>query len=97
MDPWFRIKKSDVIAILEKNKDCPPWAYRPDEKYRCLVFWEDGVVRMTVDEFYQVDAETYECLRFYTDIIGKTIEDYTGLTEAELAYSAYQAWCSGAR
>jgi len=97
MGPWFKVKKKDVIAILNKNKNCFPWGGRSDEKYRCLVFWEDGVVRMTVDEFYEADSVTYECLRFYTTIIGNTIDEYTKLTEEELSSKAYNAWCSGAR
>lgn len=97
MDPWFEVKKKDVIALLEKKKDVFPWGDHPDEKYRCLVFWEDGVIRMTVDEFFEVDADTYECLRFYTEFIGNTIEDYQNLSEEKLASKAYSAWCSGAR
>lgn len=97
MEPWFQVKAKDVIAILDKRKDCFPWGNYPDEKYRCLVFREDGVIRMTVDEFYEVKAGTYECLRFYTTCLGDTLEDYTKLTEAELAAKAYNAWCSGAR
>lgn len=97
MDPWFEVHKKDVIALLEKRKDRLPWGDRPDERYRCLVFWEDGAIRMTVDEFYETDAGTYECLRFYTDIIGNSIEDFTSLSEDELASKAYGAWCSGAR
>lgn len=97
MEPWFEVKEKDVIEILEKRKDCFPWGEHPDETYRCLVFREDGVIRMTVDEFFKTDAETYECLRFYTEYIGNTIEDYKKLTEAEIASKAYRAWCSGAR
>lgn len=97
MDPWFEVKKKDVIAVLEKRKGCFPWGGHPEEKYSCLVFWEDGVIRMTVDEFYELDEDTFECMRFYTDFIGNTLGDYTGLTEEELASKAYRAWCSGAR
>lgn len=97
MEPWFDINKKDVIAVLEKRKYCFPWGDHPDEKYRCLVFWEDGAVFMTVDEFFEVDSETYECLRYYTTFIGNSIEDYNKLTEEELASKAYSAWCSGAR
>lgn len=67
------------------------------KKYRCLVFWEDGVIRITVDEFYEIDDETYECMRFYTEFIGNSMEDYEKLTEEEIASKAYNAWCSGAR
>lgn len=97
MDPWFEVKEKDVIALLEKRKDCFPWGDHPDETYTCLVFWEDGAIRMTVDEFFKTDFETYECLRFYTTFIGNTIEDYKKLTEAEIASKAYSARCSGAR
>ncbi|MCQ2513046.1 MAG: hypothetical protein MJ092_06675 [Lachnospiraceae bacterium] len=97
MDTWFEVKKKDVIDLLEKRKDCFPWGDHPDEKYRCLIFWEDGAIRMTVDEFYETDTETYECLRFYTTFIGNSIEDYKNLSEEELASRAYSAWCSGAR
>lgn len=97
MDPWFEVPKKDVIDVLEKRKDRLPWGDRPDEKYRCLVFWEDGAVRMTVDEFFETDTGTYECLRFYTAFIGDKIEDYTCLSEDEIASKAYSAWCSGAR
>lgn len=97
MDPWFEVKKKDVIAILDKRKGCFPWGGDPDEKYRCLVFWEDGVIRMTVNEFHRIDAETYACLRFYTTIVGNSLEDYQKLTEEKIASIAYRAWCSGAR
>ena len=97
MDPWFEVKETDVIAVLEKRKDVFPWGNHPEEKYRCLIFREDGVIRMTVDEFYKIDAGTYQCLRFYTTFIGNAMEDYTKLTEEELASKAYGAWCSGAR
>ena len=97
MDPWFKVKRKDVIAILEKRKDSFPWGDHPDEKYRCLVFREDDVIRMTVNEFHKIDFGTYECLRFYTTFIGNTIEDYNKLTEEEIASKAYSAWCSGAR
>lgn len=50
MDSWFEVKEENVIAILDKRKNCFPWGDHLDEKYRCLVFWEDGVVRMTVDQ-----------------------------------------------
>lgn len=97
MEPWFEVNKKDVIALLEKRKDRLPWGEHPDEKYCCLVFWEDGVIRMTVDEFYEADDSTYECLRFYTTYIGDTIEKFNSLTDDELASLAYSAWCSGAR
>lgn len=97
MEPWFDINKKDVIAVLEKRKDRFPWGNHPDEQYSCLVFWEDGAVFMTVNEFFEVDPETYECLRYYTTFIGNSIEDYNKLTEEELASKAYSAWCSGAR
>lgn len=97
MEVWFEVKKKDVIDLVEKRKDCFPWGDRPDEKYRCLVFWEDGVIRMAVDEFYEADAEAYACCRFYTDFIGRTVEEYRNLTEEAFASKAYRAWCSGAR
>lgn len=52
---------------------------------------------MNVDGFYETDADTYECIRFYTYLFGPTLEDYTKLTEEEPAAAAYRAWCSGAR
>lgn len=97
MEPWFEVNKKDVIDVLDKRKDCLPWGNHPDEKYQCLVFWDDGEIFMTVDEFYEIDSETYECMRYYTTIIGNTIEDYKKLTEEEIASKAYSAWCSGAR
>ena len=97
MESWFKVKKSDVIAVIDKRKDCFPWGEYPDEEYHCLVFREDGQVRMCVDEFYESDSETFECLRYYTTIIGNKLEDYTNLTEDEFATIAYNAWCSGAR
>lgn len=97
MNPYFNVKKKDVIALLKKHKGCFPWGGSPDEKYCCLVFWDDGAVYMNVDGFYETDADTYECIRFYTCYIGQTLEDYTKLTEEELSSAAYKAWCSGAR
>lgn len=97
MEPWFRVKEKDVIDLLDKRKDCFPWGIHPDEKYRCLVFREDGAIYMTVNEFRRIDSGTYECLRFYTAFIGNSMEDYTKLSEEELASKAYGAWCSGAR
>ena len=32
MEPWFEIKKNDVIAILDKRKNCFPRGDHPDEK-----------------------------------------------------------------
>lgn len=97
MEVWFEVKKKDIIDLLEKKKDCFPWGNHPDEKYRCLVFWEDGMIRMTVDEFYEKDVNTYECCRFYTNFLGDTIEEYRNMTEEQLASKAYNTWCSGAR
>lgn len=97
MEPWFQVRKKDVIDLLDNRKNCFPWGDHPEEKYRCLVFREDGVIRMTVDEFYEIDAQTYECLRYYTEFIGDTIEDYKKLSKEEIAAKAYRAWCSGAR
>lgn len=97
MEPWFTVKQEDVIALLERRKDCFPWGDRPDEKYRCLVFREDGVIRMTVDDFYDRGDGSYECLRPYTAYIGDSIGAFDALTEEELVTKAYNAWCSGAR
>ena len=97
MDAWFEIKKKDVIALLERRKDRSPWYIAPDEKYRCLVFWEDGIVRMTVNEFYEIDPDTYECCRFYTGKIGTTVEDFETMTEDQFVSAAYNFWCDGAR
>lgn len=97
MDVWFEVKEKDVIALLEKRKDCFPWGNHPDEKYRCLVFWEDGVIRMTVNEFYRVDSESYACCRYYTDFVANTREEYGCMTDNQLVTKAYSAWCSGAR
>lgn len=97
MEPWFEVKKQDVIALLDKRKDVFPWGDHPDEKYRCLVFFEDGTVSMTVDEFFENEGGNYECLRFYTTYIGDSIEDYKKLSEEELVSKAYNAWCGGAR
>ncbi len=52
---------------------------------------------MTVNEFRQVGLGSYECLRPYTEFIGKNIEDYTNMSEQKLAEKAYSAWCSGTR
>ncbi|MDO5450637.1 MAG: hypothetical protein Q4F30_07090 [Akkermansia sp.] len=97
MDPWFEVKKKDVIAVLEKHKGCFPWGGSADEKYGCLVFWDEGKILMSVDSFYESGDDTYECNRCYMAFIGNALEDYTRLTEAELAEKAYSAWCSGAR
>ena len=93
----FKVKKKDVIALLDKRKDIFPWGNNPDEKYKCLVFWKKNVICMTVNEFYKIDDETYECIHFYTTIVGKTLDEYDRLNEEELASIAYNAWCSGAR
>lgn len=95
--PWFRVPRKDVITLVEMRKDRHPWGDHPDEKYRCLIFHEDGVIRMTVDEFHKVDAHAYECCRFYTAKLCSTIEELKQLTEDELSSRAYNAWCSGAR
>ncbi len=94
---WYVVKTSNVIDLLEKEKDRFPWAYRPDEKYSCLIYWKDGAIRMTVDEFYKIDDDTYKCLRPYTTSICTSLADYNDLTEEELVSKAYNAWCSGAR
>lgn len=95
--PWFEVPRRDVIALVEMRKDRHPWGNHPDEKYRCLIFWEDSVIWMTVDEFHKVDAQTYEFCRFYTTRLCSTVEELNQMTEEELASRAYQAWCSGAR
>lgn len=97
MEPWFEVKKSDVIDLITKRKDGFPWGDRPGETYSCLVFWEDGVIRMTVNEFYKRDSHTYKCCRFYTDILAKTLAEYRTLNPEQFAAKAYNAWCSGAR
>ena len=94
---WYVVKTSNVIDLLEKEKDRFPWAYRPGEKYRCLIYWKDGAIRMTVDEFYKIDDDTYKCLRPYTTSICTSLADYNNLTKEELVSKAYNAWCSGAR
>ena len=94
---WYVVKTSKVVDLLEKVKDRFPWGYRPDEKYRCLIYWKDGAIRMTVNEFYKIDDDTYKCLRPYTTSICKSLVDYKNMTEDELVSAAYNAWCSGAR
>lgn len=97
MEVWFDVDKKDVIEIVEKRKDCFPWGNQPDEKYSCLIFWEDGIIRMTVDEFFELDDNTFECCRYYTDRIADTLEEYKAITDEKFASAAYSAWCSGAR
>ena len=97
MEPWFEVKKSDVIDLVTRRKDGFPWGNHPDETYSCLVFWEDGVIRMTVNEFYKLDAYTFECCRFYTDTLAQTLEDYRIMNLEQFAAKAYRTWCSGAR
>lgn len=97
MEPWFEVKKSDVIDLVTKRKNGLPWGDHPDETYSCLIFREDGVIRMTVNEFYKLDAQTYECCRFYTDILAGTLEEYRAMNPEQFAAKAYNAWCSGAR
>lgn len=97
MEAWFDVNKSDVIALIEKRKDCMPWGEHPDEKYICLVFWEDGVIRMTVDEFFEVDENKYSCCRFFTTILADTLEEYENMSEEKFVSIAYNAWCTGAR
>lgn len=50
---------------------------------------------MTVNEFYEVDPETYGCCRFYTTILCNTAQEYRQMTEEQFASKAYSAWCSG--
>lgn len=97
MEAWFEVEKRDVIALVVKPKDRLPWGNHPDESYSCLIFRQDGAVWMTVNEFFEPDADTFECCRFYTDRIGDTDEDYFAMSEDEFAAKAYRAWCSGAR
>ena len=97
MEPWFEVKRSDVIDLITRRKDCFPWGDHPEETYSCLVFREDGVIRMTVNEFYRLDAHTFECCRFYTDTLAKTLEEYRTMKPERFAAGAYNAWCSGAR
>lgn len=97
MADWFKIKKTDVIALLEKRKDRFPWGYYPNEKYTCLIFWYEDRIRICVNMFNKCGIDAYECLCYYTGIIGDKIEDYNKLTEDELASIAYNAWCTGAR
>ena len=97
MEVWFSVRKKDVIALLEMRKDCFPWGDHPEEKYRCLVFREDGMICMTVDEFYEADGQSYECCRYYTTVAAETEDEFRVLTKEKLASMAYSAWCSGAR
>ena len=97
MEAWFAVKKESVIDILERKKDSFPWGEHPDEKYICLVFWDDDKIFMTVDEFFEVDAAEYECCRFYTTYVADNMEAYKSKTDSELSSLAYSAWCSGAR
>lgn len=97
MEPWFEVKKSDVIDLVTKRKNGLPWGDHPDETYSCLIFREDGLIRMTVNEFYKLDAQTYECCRFYTGILAGTLEEYRAMNPEQFAAKAYNAWCSGAR
>lgn len=97
MEPWFEVKSSDVIDLMTKRKDGFPWGDHPEETYSCLVFREDGVIRMTVNEFYQPDPATFACCRFYTDTLAGTMEEYRAMQPEQFAKKAYRAWCSGAR
>lgn len=97
MEVWFEVKKENVIELLERVKNGLPWGDHPDEKYSCLIFWEDGKISITVNEFYELDNGDYECCRYYTDIIANTIDEYNSLTDEKISSKAYNAWCSGAR
>lgn len=96
MEEWFEVKKENVIDILERTKAGFPWGEHPDEKYTCLVFYEDEVIRMTVDEFFEID-NNYECCRYYTTILADSLEEYEKLTDEQISKKAYNAWCTGAR
>ena len=105
--PYYEVKKADVIALIEKRKDHYPWIISfedPDrtfacreKTYRCLVYRHEGWIRLTVDEFREKDADSYECCRSYSGTIGKTLEDFTGMTEDRFEALAYNTWCNGAR
>lgn len=97
MEAWFEVEKKDVIALVQKKKDCFPWGNHPGETYACLIFRQDGMIWMTVNEFYEAEPETYECCRFYSTILCNTAQEYRHMTEEQFASKAYSAWCSGAR
>lgn len=97
MEAEFNVSINDVIDIATRKKTGNPWGVHPDEQYTYLVFFEDGVIRMTVNSFHKIDANTYRCCRFYTDFVANTMEEYKALSEERLASIAYSAWCSGAR
>lgn len=97
MEAWFNVKKEDVIDILERTKDSFPWGDHPDEKYYCLIFYEDNIIRINVDMFYETEDGSYECCRYYTDKLADTISEYEKITDEQISIKAYNAWCSGAR
>lgn len=97
MDVWFDIDQKDVIEILQNINNGQPWSSDPTEKHSVLIFWEDGVIRLAVDEFFEDENGNYSCCRFYTNIVAKTMEEYKTITQEQLSHKAYSAWCSGAR
>lgn len=97
MNPEFEINKKDVIEIITKQKTEHPWGNYPNEQYTYIIYWEDGIIRMAVNEFYEVDTETYCICRYYTAIVANSMEEFKAIPEEKLASIAYNAWCSGAR
>ena len=97
MGDWIRIKANDVISIFEKAKTGPAWGERPNEKYRCMIFWYKNRIYMTVDEFYNLKETIYSGCRYYTTELCLTLDEYNEISEEQLAAIAYNTWCAGAR
>lgn len=97
MEHWVCVKATDVINVFEKTKTGFPWGNYLNEKYRCLIFWYNNRIHMTVDEFYKSDETTYACCRFYTTELCHTIDEYKRLSDEQLSSKAYNAWCTDAR
>lgn len=94
---WYKIKEDNVIDIIEKRKDSLPWGNYPDKKCRCLIFWKDAKIFMTVDEFYKKEDNCYLCCKYYTSVIADSLDDYNTMPEEKFISKAYNTWMSGAR
>lgn len=95
---WYSyIDEKDVICELHRNKVDNPWGNYHNEQYHCLVYWEDGMIRMTVDEYHRMEDGKYKCCRPYSTVIGNKLEEFEEMSEEQISSKAYNTWCTGAR